>query len=126
MAKPEKTVLGSLKKTWVSLMKGVKRLAGAARERVAIDTEFAKTSVRVSRLHKGMVSLNANFLAVFDKEATTLTFREGENLDEGALVEVEDTQYRVQSINRDAVSVSVEVNHRVHRLPCRVATLQRL
>lgn len=126
MTRPNRTLMGSLKKTWVSIMRGVKRFAGNARERVEIDTEFARIAVRVARLRKGMVNLNATFLAVFNKEASTLTLREGDVLEQGELVEVDANQYRVHSVGSETVEVAVEVNHRVHQLPCRVSTLQKV
>lgn len=126
MTKRKKTFLGTVKKAWVSLQQGIKRIAGAAQEKIEVDSQFAKAATRIDRLNKGMVHLDAAFFAVFDKVASTLTFREGEHLEKGELVEADHGQYRVLDLGLVRVDVSVEVNHRVHLLPCRVATLAKV
>jgi hypothetical protein len=118
--------LRRVKRTWNSVVSGVKKLAGKARERVEIDSRFSQLALKWDRISKGMVKLDPTFMGIFDREALTVTCRVEDSLDKGQLIETEHVQYRVAEMRGEPIQLPLIIDQVTHLVPCRVAVLVRI
>ncbi len=110
----------------LSATKGIKKMVGAAKEKVDIDAHFSLLALKWDRISKGMVKLDPTFRGIFDRGALTLTVRAESSLEKGDLVETEHVQYRVEELRPDLVQLPLEIEHVTHMIPCRVAVVARI
>lgn len=110
---------------WVSVMKGVRKLVGKAKDKVEMDRQFCHLALKWDRISKGMVKLDPTFWGIFDREALTVSFRVEDSLEAGQLIENEHVQYRIDELRPQVIQLPV-LDQVTHFIQCRVAVLVKI
>jgi len=114
------------KKSFATALRGFKKMAGDAQQKIDVDAQFSRQALRWDRMSTGMVNLDPTFLGIFDQGQSTLTVRAQDALRKGELVESEHIQYRIETIQPGRIQLPVEVDQTTHLVPCKVAVLARI
>lgn len=126
MTNRKASLMKRVKMAWNSAAKAMRKLAGEAREKIDIDSQFSRLALKWDRISTGMVKLHPTFLGIFDREALTLTIRAESSLQKGELIETDHIQYRIEEMRPDRVELPLEIEHLTHLISCKVAVLARI